>query len=132
MRSAVQRLDAQCQESVSHQSGHGARRQRSMWRQYSQKDLWMSRLGAYGIDVARDRLSHGLREWIYLRLPPFQPKYPEYAPGPIDLVEAQRSDLAAAHSVNGEEHQDRAIADVRRRIASSMRQNSLYVRPSRT
>src|SRR3974377_873417 len=68
----------------------------------------MRRLGACGIDVARDRLSHGLQERIYLRLPPFQPKYPEYTPGPIDLFEPQRSDLAAAHSVNGEEHQDRA------------------------
>jgi hypothetical protein len=103
-----------------------------MWRQYSQKYLWMSRLGACGIDVARNRHSYGLHQWIYLRLPPFQPKYPKYTAGPIDLIEAQRSDLAAAHSVNGEKHQDRAIADVRRRITSGMRQNSFYVRPRRT
>src|SRR5260370_23505839 len=72
----------------------------------------MGGLGACGIDVARDRLSHGLQKRIHLRLPPFQPKYPEYTPGPIDLVKAQRSDLAAAHSVNGEKHQDCTIADV--------------------
>jgi hypothetical protein len=92
----------------------------------------MSRLGACGIDVARDRLSHGLQKRIHLRLPSFQPKYAEYTPWPIDLVEAQRSDLATAHSVNGQQHQDCAIADVRWRITYGMRQNSLYVRPCRT
>jgi hypothetical protein len=92
----------------------------------------MRRLGACGINVARDRLRHGLQERIYLRLPSFQPKNPKYTPGPIDLVEAQRSDLSATHAVNGEKHQDSAITDVRWRITSGMRQNSLYVRPRRT
>jgi hypothetical protein len=36
---------------------------------------------------------------------------------------------AATHAVNGKEHQDRAITDVRRRISSGMGQKLVDVRP---
>ena len=103
-----------------------------MWRQQSQKDLWMIRLGARGIDVACDGFSHRLQKRILLRLPSLQSEYPDHMPGPVDLVEAQRSHLAATHAVDGKKHQDRAITDIRRRISSGMGQKSMYVRPRRT
>jgi len=89
----------------------------------------MIRLGARGIDVACDGFSHRLQKRIHLRLASLQSEYPDYTPAPVDLVEAQRSHLAATHAVNGKEHQDRAITDVRRRISSGMGQKSVDVRP---
>jgi hypothetical protein len=74
----------------------------------------MIRFGARSIDVACDGISNRLQKRIHLRLPPLQSEYLDYTPPPVDLVEAQRSHLAATHAVNGKEHQDRAITDVRR------------------
>jgi len=89
----------------------------------------MVRLGAHGIDVACDGFSYRLQERIYLRLSSLQSEDLDHTPAPVDLVEAQRPHLATAHAVNGKEHQDRAITDVRRRISSGMGQKSVDVRP---
>jgi hypothetical protein len=92
----------------------------------------MIRLGALGINVSCDGFSHRVQKRIYLRLPALQSEYPDHTPAPVDMVEAQRSHLAATHAVNGKEHQDRAITDVRRRISAGMGQKSVDVRPRRT
>jgi hypothetical protein len=89
----------------------------------------MIRLGTHGIDVACDGFSYRRQERVHLRLPSLQSEYLDDAPAPIDLVEAQRSHLATTHAVNGKEHQDRVITDVRRRISSGMGQKSVDVRP---
>jgi hypothetical protein len=129
VRSAVLRLDVQDPESVSYESGHRSGGQRTVRREESEKDLRMIRLGAHGIDVACDGFSYRLQKRIHLRLSSLQSEYTDDTPAPVDLVEAQRSHLATAHAINGKEHQDRAITDVRGRISSGMGQKSVDIRP---
>jgi len=81
------------------------------------------------IDVARQCFGNRWQQWIDLRLSSLQAKHAKNSSSPVHLIKAQRNHFTTAHSINRQEHQDRAVSYISRLVGLGGSQDALNVGP---
>src|ERR1039457_4995630 len=104
-------------------------RQRTKGRTHGQKEFPASRSRPHFLWVADDRFSYALAQRKQMASKQLGTREDYRLAPPIDVAELQTGDLSGTHTIDREQHQDRAITDGCRLVASSGGQYSLHIIP---
>src|ERR1035437_8290309 len=132
MRPALRAGDVQALQPRTGQMIERASGQSTKWRFARQKQFLASALGPSSFEVTLDGLPGGGSQRIFLHTSRFAAPHQQDAAGPIDVFQAQASDLSAPKAIDCQQEQYRPIAQMEGRGPIIRRDKPPLIRPSRT
>jgi len=121
-------------QSVQAQTDHlsqGTAAERAERRAAGQEDLAVGRTWAHFLEVAEDGFADGSRQRVGPDVLRLAARHGEQFVLPVEVLQPQAADLPGSEPVDGQEHQQGTVADVRRPVSIGRRDQPPDVVPRR-